>query len=492
MGDREDQEALKTPEEYEAALEAMRPNIIRDRLLEKPYDDPDIQKGRNVVALSYQRAREPGFKEFMTATSPLTGKVINRYNHIPETREDLTKKLRMINALAQEVGCAQRCVGSDALHTLHVGTYQLDKANEGETNYHERFLDYLRYIQENDIAPAGAVTDAKGDRSLLPHQQEERDSYVRIVKQNDEGIWVSGIKTPITTSLYAEEIIVVPGLQFGADDSDCAVAFAVPGDVEGLERYVLGPDIVALDYEYAPLYGKNYLNKEGLLYFNNVFVPHERVFLCGEHKYAAVFANLFATLHRFAYTACKPAIFDLLTGAAMLASEYNGTKGEYFLSNTSEKIFEIYKASILVSGMAKAAVTAAKEAESGAILPDPVYANMGKYMSSEMLLTAIGILQDMAGSLPVNLPYNELLDDEEYGPKISKLFARKAGLSAKEQYRLNELIRIAAGSNISGLLQVGSKHGGGNKEAEKVAIYGNSLRRMSQCKKQAKRMMGDL
>lgn len=484
-----DQEILKTSEEYEKALEAMRPNIIRDRLLEKPYEDKDIQKGRNVVSVSYDYARDPKHKDTMTVKSPLTGKVINRFNHIPETREDLSKKLMMINTLAKEVACAQRCVGSDALHALYIGTHQLDKSNDNKTNYHQRLLDYLRYIQDNDIAPAGAVTDAKGDRSLPPHLQEEKDSYVRIVKETDDGIYVSGIKTPITTSLYTEEIIVMPGLQFAESDSDCAVAFAVPGDVEGLERYVLGPDITTLESEYSADHGRKYLNKEGLILFDNVFVPHERVFMCGEHRYAAIYANLFATLHRFAYTACKPALYDIMTGAAMLISEYNGTKGEYFLSNSSEKIFEIYKSSILVSGMAKAAVTAAQKTESGAILPDPVYSNMGKYMSSELFHDALRILQDMSGSLPVNLPYGELLSDEEYGPRISKLFARKEGISAEDHYRLNELIRVMAASNESGLLQFGSKHGGGNKEAEKVAIFGNSLRRMSECKKMVKRMV---
>jgi len=280
--------------------------------------------------------------------------------------------------------------------------------------------------------------------------QAEKDSYVRIVKETDDGIYVSGIKTPITTSLYTEEIIVMPGLQFTESDSDCAVAFAVPGDVEGLERYVLGPDITTLESEYSPDHGRKYLNKEGLILFDNVFVPHERVFMCGEHRYAAIYANLFATLHRFAYTACKPALYDIMTGAAMLISEYNGTKG---------------------------------------ILPDPVYANMGKYMSSELFHDALRILQDMSGSLPVNLPYGELLSDEEYGPRISKLFARKEGISTEDHYRLNELIRVIAASNESGLLQFGSKHGGGNKEAEKVAIFGNSLRRMSECKKMVKRMV---
>ena len=43
-------------------------------------------------------------------------------------------------------------------------------------------------------------------------------------------------------------------------------------------------------------------------------------------------------------------------------------------------------------------------------------------------------------------------------------------------------------SNEGGLLQFGSKHGGGNKEAEKVAIYGNSLRALNECKNCIQRM----
>lgn len=485
----DDQTILKTSKEYEESLKKLKLNIIKDRLLQKPYEDEDIRKGMNVISLSYDRAREPENREHMTVKSPLTGKIINRYNHVPQTKEDLSLKLRMINSLAKEVFCAQRCVGSDGLHALHVCTYQVDKSTGFKTDYHQRFLRYLKYIQDNDIAPAAAVTDAKGDRSLMPHQQSDRDSFVHIVNQTEEGIRVSGIKTPITMSLYAEELIVLPGLQFAESDKECAVAFAVPADTEGIERYVLGPEIKSLHSRYSPSHGTKYLNKEGMVVFNNVFVPKERVFLCGEHSFAASYANMFATLHRFAYTACKPAVFDVMTGTAMLISDFNGTKGEYFLSNTNEKLFEIYKNSIMVRGMARAAVSAAEVEESGAIVPNQIFANMGKYISNEVFQSAIGLVQDMAGSLPVNLPYEELLTDENYSSRLGTLFARKKGISSEDHYRLNTFIQALIASNEGGLMQVGSKHGGGNKEAEKVAIYGNSLRRMSQCKKMAKKLI---
>lgn len=58
--------------------------------------------------------------------------------------------------------------------------------------------------------------------------------------------------------------------------------------------------------------------------FDNVSVPWERVFMCGEYKFAGELALQFATYHRHSYTGCKPAITDVLLGAAALAAEYNG------------------------------------------------------------------------------------------------------------------------------------------------------------------------
>ena len=73
----ENQEILKTSEEYVKALKKMDPCIIKDKLLDKPFEDEDIQKGLNVVALSYDYAKEEKNKEIMTVKSPFTNKVIN-------------------------------------------------------------------------------------------------------------------------------------------------------------------------------------------------------------------------------------------------------------------------------------------------------------------------------------------------------------------------------------------------------------------------------
>lgn len=481
---------LKTPEEYKKNLSAMRPNIIKDKLISDPCKDKELIKGINVISTSYEYSHDPNMKDFMTAKSSLTGKTINRYNHIPQTREDLEKRYQMINMLAKETICAQRCVGADALYALYVGTYLLDNDKNFDTNYHKHFLDYLKYIQDNDIAPCGAVTDAKGDRSIYPSDQVERDSYVHVIKKTDKGIYVCGIKLPITAGPYAEEICVLPCRQFSEKDKDFALAFAVKADTEGILRFVLSPEVKSLESKFSPCHGRKYLNKEAMIVFENVFVPWERVFLCGEYQYAGRYADLFATVHRFSYCACKPALFDLIAGAAALISEYNGTEGKYLFSDSAAKLFEIMKASDVITGMGESAIKHAKEVGGGTIFPNPKYANLGKYLSGLEFLKAISILQDMAGNLPVGLPYDNLLDDKQYGVKVRKIFSRKEGISADTHYKLNELIRCIAASDEGGLLQFGSRHGGGTVEVERATIYAQSLKKLRECKKYAKKQAG--
>ena len=69
--------------------------------------------------------------------------------------------------------CFQRCVGMDALNALSITTFNID--SQLGTEYNQRFLKYLEYVQENDLVCDGVMTDPKGDRSLPPHQQADPD-----------------------------------------------------------------------------------------------------------------------------------------------------------------------------------------------------------------------------------------------------------------------------------------------------------------------------
>ena len=96
-------------------------------MVDEPVDHPVIRPSINAVAETYDLAvREP---ELATTTSPLTGETINRFLHIATSPEDLVMQNKMQRRLGQLTGtCFQRCVGMDALNSLHSVTYEIDAA----------------------------------------------------------------------------------------------------------------------------------------------------------------------------------------------------------------------------------------------------------------------------------------------------------------------------------------------------------------------------
>ena len=56
---------------------------------------------------------------------------------------------------------------------------------------------------------------------------------------------------------------------------------------------------------------------EAMIVFDNVFVPWDRVFLCGEWQYSMLLAYTFATYHRFTAVSYKIPIVEIMAGIAL-------------------------------------------------------------------------------------------------------------------------------------------------------------------------------
>ncbi|ABB15822.1 4-hydroxyphenylacetate 3-hydroxylase family protein [Carboxydothermus hydrogenoformans] len=456
---------MRTAEEYMEKLFKMRKNVYYNgELIGR--DDPRLRPGINVICETFNYAANPQYEELLTATSHLTGKKINRFTHIHQSPEDLLKKQEMTRFMCQRVGgCVQRCMGIDALNALSVVTKDMDDALG--TNYHERFLNYLKYYQENDLVGNCAQTDVKGDRSLRPHQQADPDLYLRVVEKRKDGIVVSGAKAHNTIAPYADEIIVLPTRMMTEKDKDWAVAFAVPADAEGITQIIRISNPrprQKLDAPYA-----NYGSADSLTVFDRVFVPWERVFMCGEWQYAGQLALLFATYHRHSYTGCKPAVTDIIMGTAALVAEYNGVEKA---SHVRDALAELIAVAELVYGAGIAAGVKAKRAASGTYIPEVVYANVARYHAGVNVYREFELLAELAGGLPATLPPEGDFYNEETKGYLEKYLMRKAGISAENQHRCFRFISDLLVSAQAGVKQVAGVHGGGSPIMEKITIYG--------------------
>ena len=178
--------ALMTGNEYVESMRKLNLQVYMfGKKIENPVDDPILRPSLNSVKMTYDLAQDPEYEDLMTATSPYTGEKINRFTHIHESTADLIKKVKMQRLCGQKTAaCFQRCVGMDAFNSVFSTTYDTDEAHG--TNYHENFLNFLKYVQENDLTVDGAMTDPKGDRSLAPHAQADPDLYLHVVERRPD------------------------------------------------------------------------------------------------------------------------------------------------------------------------------------------------------------------------------------------------------------------------------------------------------------------
>ena len=243
-----------------------------------------------------------------------------------------------------------RCVSTGALNSTYAATFDMDQ--KLGTNYHARFVSFLRHVQENDLAVAGAMMDVKGDRSKSPGGQTEPDSYLRVVEKRKDGIVVTGAKASISGAVIANEIVVLPCTALKPEEKAYAVCFAVRSDAPGVIHVAEAPGPNARRFVGDEMdYGNARYGAHGSTHviFDNVFVPWDRVFMCGESDFAGVLVSYFALLQRLFSTACKIGHRDLLMGAAAVIADYNGVG---LTRQIREKLTDLYFQSELSTGCA--------------------------------------------------------------------------------------------------------------------------------------------
>lgn len=457
---------MKTSQEYRENLYKMKHNVfINGEKIGR--DDSRLAGAINTIAQTFDRINEEEFKDLLTATSHISNEPINRFTHIHQSIEDLLKKQELTRRICRySGGCIFRCMGIDAMNALSIITHRAETMTGRP--YHQRWLDYLKFWQKNDIVGTCAQTDVKGDRSLRPHQQADPDLYVRVVEHRDDGIVVRGAKNHITAAAIAEEFIVTPTRFLTSEEDQYAVSFAIPGDWEDVYLVTRASNMRQRDF--IPCPSSQLGDVENFIIFDDTFIPNDRVFLGGyegEHQFGGWLALLFALFHRHSYTGCKPASTDIILGYSALVTEYNGVEDK---KHVQSKLADLISVAELVNAAGIAAAYKATKDESGTMIPDPVFCNVGRKHAGKNYYHELETLSDLAGGLPATLPYEKDFFDEKTGPFLKKYIKRKEDVPAENVYKLFRTLSDTLCSSIGGVVAVAGLHGGGSPVMEDIAI----------------------
>lgn len=466
---------MRTKEQYFQGLAKMKRNLYFDGQRIDRTDELQMDC-LNTIGTTYDEAAKPENQRLLTVISHLTGERINRFTHIHQNTEDLHNKQDMTRMLCQKVGgCIQRCMGIDATNAIYNVSYEADRMNKGTTQYHENFKKWLTRFQTEDLVGCCAQTDVKGDRLLRPADQENPYAYVKIKEKRSDGIVVSGCKLHISEASVADEVLVLPTRALRSEDKDYAVAFAVPGDWDGLKQVV-----TIRSYRRREHYPRGFSQgaTDSYMIFNNCFVPWERVFLAGEWQHGGVLALLFALFHRHSYSGCKPGLGDILLGTAALAAEVNNV---HKASHVREKLAEIimvtelgYAAGYTASDLGKPEVympgTGFVQYGPGSYIPHSIYCNVGRCLSGEAVWREAEILCDIAGGVVATFPHEKDFMNAELKDLLLQYTKRNPKMSAEDQAQFWRYLGDVLCSASGGVARIGAYHGGGSPIMEQIAI----------------------
>jgi 4-hydroxybutyryl-CoA dehydratase/vinylacetyl-CoA-Delta-isomerase len=459
---------LMSGQDYRESLRRYHPRVfVNGRQIESVVDEPLLAPGVNGVALTYDFALREDHASLMRACRPdvASGQPVNRMIAIPASTEDLLNKLEAVRLVCQETGCAQRYLGGDALSAIQQTTVQMDV--ELKTHYGERFRAYIEQVYAEDLTLGVAMTDGKGDRSRRPGQQANPDAYVRIVERRKDGIVISGVKAIITGAPYMHELLVMPGRNLTEADADYAVCCAVPVDAANL-TLVARP--AGRPGEAAAKFSARYGQSTAVAMFDQVFVPWERVFLAGEWRHSGNLTHQYATHHRHTCIGARAGFGDLLIGAGTLMTEANGLDLDRtgHLRDAMVELIQITEG-FFACGVAASVYGVADPA--GVMMPDPVFANIGKLLLATQIYDMHRLAHTVSGGLIVTLPG----PDEDHNPatagRLSELLAGRSDIPYEKRIEVARFIEDLTASYQAGWYSVISLHGGGSPEAMKREIW---------------------
>lgn len=230
------------------------------------------------LARLYDTQFDPALQERLTYLVPETGERAGIAFMPSRSIEDLQRHRAAYQTWAEmNFGLMGR--SPDFLNCTLLAFWEAaDVFARGGEQFGENIRRYYEYVRNNDLFLSHALITPQNDRSKSSAEQASADMHLRVVKEADDGIYVSGARMIATLGPVADEIFLynLPGFKPG--DEDYAIMFAVPADAKGLRQISREPYHAEGRSSFDHPLSTRFEENDSLLIFKNVFIPWERVF----------------------------------------------------------------------------------------------------------------------------------------------------------------------------------------------------------------------
>jgi 4-hydroxybutyryl-CoA dehydratase/vinylacetyl-CoA-Delta-isomerase len=265
-------------------------------------------------------------------------------------------------------------------------------------------------------------------------------------------------------------LVVLPQSAKKKGEEDYALSFAVPADADGL-TYICQYSPYSAEREMAddiyelgnPVFGQR---ETSMVVFDNVFVPWERVFHCGETDYSTKFVERFAKTHRMTCGGtCKVGFMNLIIGACKLLQEYKGLEKAQHINDELTEM-TVLRETGRACGLASANLGKEEPEGSGVFLPDELMGNVAKLNICDAFWRVMALAGDIGGGLIATLPSLKELKNPETKKYVEEFLGFGSDAPTEDIMKVTKLLQ----NWTSGQHGVATWHGAGPAMAQRIMI----------------------
>ena len=401
---------LRTGNEYIASLRDGREVWLGGKRVDVT-TDPRLEPCVEAIAGIYDLQHDPQYRDLLTMPSPLDGAPVSLAYLLPRSTADLLRRRRMIEFLMRRTGAVMGRL-PEYMAAIVVGLCNVRPVvSQVDPRFGDNISAYLEHCREQDVCLSHSFADPPHNRARRPGPYQQ----LKVVGQTEAGITIRGAKAVATLAPYANEFIGLsptrPEMQ-----PDEVVYFATPIDAPGV-KVICRPSLTQPSKQDHPL-AASYDEMDAWIVFDDVFVPHERVFF--SHAVAhneAVFGEIpktFAFYHILVRLAVKA---EILAGMAAALADYFGTTGA---PNVQSALFDLIDYLETLRAFVFAAEQQPVLSSAGIAVPNPTHTILGRIYGVERQPRILQIVRELCGSSLLMAPG----EDDLAAPELSQDVAR--------------------------------------------------------------------
>jgi 4-hydroxyphenylacetate 3-monooxygenase len=395
----------RTGAQYLAGLRDRRTEVwMNGARVEDVTSHPGLANGARAIASLYDMQCDPAHREAMTFVDSDSGERLGLSFIIPRTQEDLVRRRNMMLAWARTT-CGMMGRSPDFMNvTFACWAGAAAYFARGKPEFGANMQRYHRYIAQNDLVLTHALINLQRSRDVTGMFNLQEGTALAVVKETSAGLVVRGARVLATLGPLADEIAVYSPrvAQHKVDYSPFALNFAIPCDTPGL-RFVCRDSFDYGKSHFDHPLGSRFEEMDSIVFFEDVLVPWERVFIHGDVGLLNATAALTHSSAHTAHQGCAKnlAKCELVLGVALLITE---ALGSAHLPHSEERIGELVMYTELIRACMRAAEADATLDEWGIMCPAPLPAETTRNLFMTAYPKMVEILQLLGSSSLMILP----------------------------------------------------------------------------------------